>query len=150
MELHFPVADKPSLCTFSLGWETVKQLTSCFSFLLSSRQSSCRMSIICRQQSCIYPNCTWDRKLSMTMWEVRKEKPNYGSQNLKNVSGRSAQIYFRFNINSSYVACQYWIYGVGIFTYLISNEESVLWLRNVSSELQHVWHVEIPHILHLW
>lgn len=39
---------------------------------------------------------------------------------------------FRFNINSSYLAGQYWTHRDDIFTYLISNEESILWWRNLN------------------
>ena len=109
---------KPSLYFISsLGQKPVKCVTSCLSFL----RRPCRiiqMSIICSRN--LPKGNDW--------WQ---EKPNFGSQNLKNVTSRWARIYFEeFNINSSYLAGQYWTYRVGIFTYLICNKESILWVRN--------------------
>ncbi|KAI3355362.1 hypothetical protein L3Q82_018202 [Scortum barcoo] len=81
------------------SWERPKCLTSrLFLFEFppqlqteqTSLQDNTRMSIICRQQPRIYPNCTQHRKLLMTfMWEVKQDKPIYGAQNLKNVTGSS-------------------------------------------------------------
>lgn len=91
MDLHFPVLEDKNL-----GQELVEYPTSgLFLFEFppqlqteqTSLQDNTRMSIICRQQLQIYPNCTQDRKLLMTfMQEVRQENANYSSHNVRLLS----------------------------------------------------------------